>query len=106
MPLRTPLVSGKQNVKNHCFCFRFLTTPRYKQYQAVFFNFGLSKKNQPENEATSFHNNYLYQPIRTELEQPLIVNLQRHLWKLFSAPFDTNLVNINIYTQTAGVTIP
>ncbi len=44
MPLHTPLVSGKQNVKNIYFCFQFLTTPRYNQYQAVFFNFVLLKK--------------------------------------------------------------
>ncbi len=29
------------------------TTPRYNQYQAVFFNFVLLKKNRPGNEASS-----------------------------------------------------
>ena len=41
--------SRKQNMN---FCFRFLTTPRYNQYHAVFFNFVLLKKTRPGNEAT------------------------------------------------------
>ena len=54
MPLRTPLVSGKQNVKNLCFCFRFLTTPRYNQYHAGrIFQLRSFFFNRPGNETTS-----------------------------------------------------
>ncbi len=41
------------NVQESVLLFPVPATPRYNQYQAVFFNFVLLKKNRPGNEASS-----------------------------------------------------